>query len=434
MALYTYRHVPASLLFARKFNRLFAIREKLNINSEVKCLTCVKYSESLTKDGTIMSEEFISEWDRRRYIPKPGEPELPPQLSELADKSSDEVIEELNRLPFFMTKLDDTDGKGGENTNIEALKSLVYEGEPHEIAGNFKNQGNDCYKSKQYKNAIEYYNRGLEVDCKDDQINLSLILNRAACNLELKNYRRCIEDCKKALQIDSKNVKACYRSGKALYLVERYDEAREVINYGLKLDEGNTTLKQLAEEVDKKIHAIAKAKEMKEKEKQEKILKQTLLANAVKLRHIKIIKLSKPAALLEDAKLRLEDDKDFESQLIFPAMILYPSVDEFDFIAEISELTTPFEILSMLLERPKEWFEDPKHKNFNIKSLNCFMETESGGLIKVGKNVAINKALMSDSPKAPLFDNGLRLYVVPEEDVKSWISTWSKETALSKRR
>ena len=61
--------------------------------------------------------EPISEWDRLRYVPKPGEPALPPQLSEYTEKSTDDVIKELNRLPFFMTELDETDGEGGENAN-----------------------------------------------------------------------------------------------------------------------------------------------------------------------------------------------------------------------------------------------------------------------------------------------------------------------------
>lgn len=39
-----------------------------------------------------------------------------------------------------MTKLDNSDGDGGENVELEALKALAYEGEPHEIAENFKNK------------------------------------------------------------------------------------------------------------------------------------------------------------------------------------------------------------------------------------------------------------------------------------------------------
>ena len=62
-------------------------------------------------------KEYVSEWERRRYVPKAGEPALPPQLAEYSNKTTDEVIEELNRLPFFMTKLDESDGDGGENIN-----------------------------------------------------------------------------------------------------------------------------------------------------------------------------------------------------------------------------------------------------------------------------------------------------------------------------
>lgn len=378
-------------------------------------------------------DELLSEWDKRRYIPKAGEPELPPQLSELADKSADDIVKELNRLPFFMTTLDETDGDIGENAELEALRSLAYEGEPDEVATNFKNQGNDCYKVKDYKNAIEYYTKGIEVDCGVDSINASLYSNRAACNLELKNYRRCIEDCKKVLIIDSKNIKACYRSGKAFFAVDRYEEAKEILQYGLTVDPENESMKDVLQKVIDKETKIRLAKEQKQKEEELTKMKQTILENSIKLRHYNIIRSSNPESFLKEAKMRLEVEKDHESQLIFPAVVLYPTIDEFDFVAEISELTTPLEILEMLLDRPKEWFEDPKHENFNVKKLECFMETETGGLIKVGKKIAINNALMNDKPKAPLFDNALRLYVVPKVDTADWLASWNKQAALAKR-
>ena len=123
-----------------------------------------------------------------------------------------------------------------------------------------------------------------------------------------------------------------------------------------------------------------------------------------------MVKTLHPAEYLEDAKIYLEDPTDYQSQLIFPAVVLYPTTNEFDFIAEISELTTPNDILAMVLDRPQSWFEDPKHAKFTIRNLDCYMETTSGGLVKVGKKVAINEALMGEKAKAPLFDNGLRLF------------------------
>lgn len=54
-----------------------------------------------------------------------------------------------------------------------------------EVAENFKNQGNECFKQgkKFYKDALLFYTNGLEVFCKDDKLNETLYVNRAACNL-----------------------------------------------------------------------------------------------------------------------------------------------------------------------------------------------------------------------------------------------------------
>ena len=68
-----------------------------------------------------------------QHVPGPNDPQLPPQLAEFKDKTTDEVLAIANRMPFFMTKLDDTDGEGGENVQLEALKALAYEGEPHKV-------------------------------------------------------------------------------------------------------------------------------------------------------------------------------------------------------------------------------------------------------------------------------------------------------------
>ncbi|KAI5955601.1 CNS1 [Candida jiufengensis] len=379
-----------------------------------------------------MSESKLS-WEGSKYNPAPGQPELPPQLADFSNKTTDEVLKEMNRLPFFMTKLDETDGQGGENAELEALKSLAYDGNPDEIATNFKNQGNECYKAKKYQDAIIFYTKGLEVDCADDQINKTLYLNRAACNLESKNYRSCISDCKQVLQLDEKNIKACFRAGKAFSAINKFEEGKLIVQYGLMIDENNKELQLLLKQIEQKEKDLAQLTAKKEKEKQEKQMKQSILDNSIKLRHIETINTKNPPEMLKDAKIKLEDSTDYQSQLIFPALILYPTIDEFDFISEISELTTPLEILEMILNRPKEWFDDPKHKDFNVKTLNCYMETTSGGLVKIGKKIPINEALMKDSPKVPLFDNSLKLFVIPKSKEAEWISQWNKSTALQTR-
>jgi hypothetical protein len=377
----------------------------------------------------------MSDFERpKRYVPGPGEPALPPQLAQLTEKSTEEVMTELNRLPFFMTQLDNTDGGGGSNLELEALQALAYDGEADEVAENFKKQGNAQYKLKLYKNAIEFYNKGIAVKCDVAELNASLYLNRAACNLELKNYRRCINDAQESLKFDPKNIKAYFRIAKAFFALEKFEEAKQSLEFSFNFDPNNQAASALLQQIIKREDDLKKIQERRENERKLKEQKANNLKLALNARNYTNIKSEIPVEMLQDAKFSLEDELDVESQLIFPAMIIYPTTDEFDFVADISELSTPLEIIDIILQRPAEWFEDPKHQNFTSKNLDAFMETEAGGLIKVGKKATFNKALSTASPKIPLFDNALKLYLVPKGDAADWLSKWDKEITLKKRK
>lgn len=369
----------------------------------------------------------------QRYVPGPNDPLLPPQLSEFQNKTTDEVLEELNRMPFFMTKLDDTNGEGGENTELEALKALAYEGEPHEIAENFKNQGNELYKVKRYKDARELYNKGIEIECGDNKINESLYANRAACELEIKNYGRCLSDCKTALQYNPKNLKCFYRIGKAFLALGRLQEAHESVKFGLQIDSSNKPLQNLEEIIVKRQQDLQEKEAQKLKEQQIKEGMQIILDNAMKLRHIINVRSNEPPEILGDAKLSLEDPVDCESQLILPALVLYPTCDEFDFVAQVSELTSVQELVSLVMDRPEEWFQQPGHENFSAKSLVAYMETEACGLVKVGKKMVIHDILKMEKPKVPIFDGGLKIYLVPKAESEEWLAKWDKAKALQRR-
>lgn len=369
----------------------------------------------------------------QRYVPGPNDPVLPPQLSEFQNKSTDEVLKELNRMPFFMTKLDDTDGDGGENTELEALKALAYEGEPHEIAGNFKNQGNDLYKAKRFKDARALYNKGIEIECDDDSINESLFSNRAACELEIGNYRQCLNDCKTALHYNPMNLKCFYRMGKAFLAIGKLQEAQEAVGFGLQIDESNKSLGNLLKDIRTKEEALKAQEAKKLKEQQAREGMQIILDNAMKLRKIINVRSNEPPDIVRDAKVTLEDPIDCESQLIFPALILYPTTDEFDFVAQVSELTTVQELVSLIMERPQEWFQLPGHEDFSAKSLVAYMETEAGGLVKVGKKMVFHDILKMEKPRIPLFDGGLKLYLVPKVESADWLGQWDKTKAMEKR-
>jgi hypothetical protein len=64
----------------------------------------------------------------------PAGPEMPGAMAEVKQTSIDEFIRQMNKMPLFMTELDETgaDDKS-ENTALEAIKALQEEGEPWEV-------------------------------------------------------------------------------------------------------------------------------------------------------------------------------------------------------------------------------------------------------------------------------------------------------------
>lgn len=361
-----------------------------------------------------------------------SDPALPPQLADVSSKSTEEIMAELNKLPFFMNDLSGEDTE--ERPEIEALKALAYEGDPVEVAENFKKQGNDKYKIKFYSDAIEFYTKGIDVECGSSYVEAALYLNRAACNLELKNYRRCINDCKECLVRQPKNVKALFRAAKAYFAIEHYDEALSVLNFAISIDNKNAAVNAMKKKVEEKLQYVKDLELKRKKKEEEKIRIEQNLNQALEVRGMVSLKSSYGTDTIGDSKIHLEDPNDIETQLIIPTVIIYPTVDEFDVVNEVSELTTPLELMELVMsERPDEYFNDGKHNNFKPKKLEAYMETEDGGLVKVPKKSPINTVLMSQNPKVPLFDNILRFYFVPKADSANWISKWNKKEALEKR-
>ena len=97
-----------------------------------------------------------------------------------------------------------------DNVQLEALRALQYEGTRAEIATGFKERGNEMVAEKRWKDAKEFYTKGilalkqpknevdrlndgdkreegeLEEEQKEKQIEEACYINRALCNLELR--------------------------------------------------------------------------------------------------------------------------------------------------------------------------------------------------------------------------------------------------------
>jgi hypothetical protein len=110
-------------------------------------------------------------------------PELPPGLADLNSVSRDVFLQQMERQPLFMRTINPSDPS--ENVELEALQALAFEGTPLEIAKNFKTQGNEAFHEHRHRDALEFYSNGLNAKSGDPEIERTLLLNRAAVNLEL---------------------------------------------------------------------------------------------------------------------------------------------------------------------------------------------------------------------------------------------------------
>ena len=371
-----------------------------------------------------------------RYVPGPGMPELPPQLRDVNTSSVDEFVKSMNKMPFFMTELTDEEQDEESNSLLEALKAVSYEGEPHEVALNFKNQGNDCYRSKDYRNAIKYYTQALDVNQHThDDITVACLINRAQCNLELRNYRRCITDCKQALKLDAKNVKAVYRSARAYKQLDKVDEAIELLEYGLSMDPNNAAIKPLLKEsVDRrqKLQELEKARQSQLEIKQEK---QNKLQMAIEAHSMTLISTNKHENGESQFSIKLLDELDPSSPVLLTILVLYPLVMESDMVQDQNVSSTVKDMIQMVLDSdPKpQWFvkDSAYAQDYALPSIETYCQTMTGGLAKIGSSSTIEKIASMKSPVIPIIDNCMRLYVIPRSKRQQFLSSWNKQHAIS---
>lgn len=175
----------------------------------------------------------------------------------LAEPRRPPTQEELDQTPLFMKSLPDN---YEDNETIQALQSLAFEGTPDEVASQFKEQGNDYFKGKRYKEAIQFYTQAIDANPTDKALLESIYSNRAASNLELQNFRQTLRDTSETLKINPRNTKALYRAARALNALEKYDEATDAVKHVLLLDPENKQAQVLIQHIKTKYQAQLKRK------------------------------------------------------------------------------------------------------------------------------------------------------------------------------
>lgn len=88
-----------------------------------------------------------------------------------------------------------------------------------------KEEGNKQFKAGKWEDAVRLYTDALEIDPTNRSINSKLVQNRAMCRIKLKDFDTAIEDCERAIKLDSKYVKAHKTKANALGLAGKWEEA-----------------------------------------------------------------------------------------------------------------------------------------------------------------------------------------------------------------
>lgn len=89
----------------------------------------------------------------------------------------------------------------------------------------YKERGNKLFQNGRYEEALIAYTKAIIRNSNDP----SYFTNRALCYLNLKKWNQAEDDCRKALELDKKNIKANYFLGKTSIYLGQYDEAIKVL-------------------------------------------------------------------------------------------------------------------------------------------------------------------------------------------------------------
>eukprot|EP01118_Nematostelium_gracile_P009378 TRINITY_DN3152_c0_g1_i1.p1 TRINITY_DN3152_c0_g1~~TRINITY_DN3152_c0_g1_i1.p1 ORF type:complete len:207 (+),score=76.77 TRINITY_DN3152_c0_g1_i1:117-737(+) len=139
-----------------------------------------------------------------------------------------------------------------------------------ETAAKEKEKGNQFFAAQDNSNALYHYNCAMmyvkvligatpEETKKAEAIKVAVLNNMATVHLKLNRFTKCVSCCDQVLQIESNNIKALFRRGKAHLALNDLDRAESDLNKAAELDPNDKmiqrellVLKKKNKEQDKK--------------------------------------------------------------------------------------------------------------------------------------------------------------------------------------
>eukprot|EP00878_Enallax_costatus_P030282 GHUV01032957.1.p1 GENE.GHUV01032957.1~~GHUV01032957.1.p1 ORF type:complete len:285 (+),score=43.68 GHUV01032957.1:425-1279(+) len=245
------------------------------------------------------------------------------------------LIDENAELPALFW--DNMPDNPEEHPDFLAMQALAEESTPEERAENFKAQGNNKLrvglKAKNrllLREAVDFYSKGLALKCKNKELNLALLNNRAHVNSLLGNWRSALQDSQSAHNLDPSNLKAIFRGARAALKLGEWDTCEQLLAAGLSIEPNAPELLQIQKDLqlERQKHADQLAAQAAAKE--------AALAPARKLAATLIFKgyrLTTPQVQVGTKRPYVDSD----GCVHWPVLLMYPETGQQDVIEDWHE-------------------------------------------------------------------------------------------------
>ncbi|KAL7419661.1 HSP70/90 co-chaperone [Cryptotrichosporon argae] len=376
----------------------------------------------------------------------------------------------LDSIPLFMRET--PENIEGDYV-LEALQSLVFEGEGDDIATNHKNHGNELYAQKSYKDAAQSYTEGLGAKPASLALRISLLNNRAAANLLLQNYGAVLKDTGAVIALCTADataaeagpvpIKALYRAAQALIKLERWEEARDLCARALERDDGRKEEMAWVKVREDAERGIRRREERAERERRERV-GQEALRRAVEARGLVVVNTTSPpenphplhfdpTGLPADPPLYTAPSSSkapaprwfpppTHHPLVAPVFLLYPSHNQSDLITHFHEDTSfddqlgaifPASATATASDGPA-WSDWDQRREYYTANLSVYAETHGKRLLKVGKGITLREVIekaakIEDGVKdgVVLRDGLMSFVVLSKREERAWIDDFKKK-------
>ena len=244
---------------------------------------------------------------------------------------------DFDNHPLFMTK--PAEDPANLPPLVEAMRQLKYDPEHNtakDLADRYKRDGNENFRLKKYRWAIDNYTAGIKQKADDDELNSMLYGNRAASHMRLGNCGSALRDSQESIRLDASNVKSVLRIAECYYNLKDYHSCVKYCKeHVLEHELLEACLKKAQKEV---ATAEAEAQFKQAKGEAEAQHRQELMHIVLKDRKIDLrgdlFHSHHPAAA--DRHVELSE----EGHLMWPVIFVYPEFSQSDFIEYFDEEAT----------------------------------------------------------------------------------------------